>query len=133
MTGIEAALWGLFGGFAVEGLDLYVAVRRRGCWPWQTGKTGNPGKPREAGPLAYVVAEVIRLLVGGGIAWAAATSGQVSTPVAALAVGIATPLLVERLTRFVPLPVETAERSVVAAPSNTALEENTTTKAGGQS
>lgn len=97
MTWIEAALWGLFGGFAVEGLDLYAAVRRRGCWPWRARG------PREVGVAGYFVAELFRLVIGSGLAWALAESRQVTTAVAALAVGAAAPLIVERLTRAIPL------------------------------
>lgn len=97
MTWIEAALWGLFGGFAVEGLDLYGAVRRRGCWPWQARG------PREVGAIGYFVAELVRLAIGSGLAWALMESGQVTTAVGALAVGVAAPLVVERLARTIPL------------------------------
>lgn len=97
MTWIEAALWGLFGGFAVEGLDLYGAVRRRGCWPWRARG------PREVGAAGYLVAELIRLIIGSGLALASAESSQITTPMGAFAVGIAAPLIVERLTRAVPL------------------------------
>ncbi|KQM03084.1 MULTISPECIES: hypothetical protein [unclassified Frankia] len=97
MPGVEVALWGLFGGFAVEGLDLYTAVRRSGRWPWRTGR------PREVGAWAYLVAEVVRLAIGAGLAAAAAASGQVTTAFAAVSVGIAAPLVVERLARAIPL------------------------------
>jgi len=97
MSWLDAALWGVFGSFAVEGLDLYTAVRRYGCWPWRVRG------PREVGALGYVVAELIRLIIGGGLAWAAAASGQLTSAVGALAVGVAAPLIVERLTRAVPL------------------------------
>jgi hypothetical protein len=91
------ALWGLFGGFAVEGLDLYTAVRRHGRWPWRDRKR------REAGPWAYLCAELIRLAIGAGLATAAAASHQVDTPMAALAVGVAAPIIIERLTHAIPL------------------------------
>lgn len=97
MAWIEAALWGLSGGFAVEGLDLYGAVRRRGCWPWRAGG------PREVGAVGYVVAEMIRLLIGSVLASALAESGQITTAFGALAVGVAAPLIVERLARAIPL------------------------------
>ncbi|WP_051054332.1 hypothetical protein [Frankia sp. QA3] len=97
MPGVEVALWGLFGGFAVEGLDLYTAVRRSGRWPWRTGR------PRAVGAWAYLVAEVVRLAIGAGLAAAAGASGQVTTAFAAVAVGIAAPLVVERLARAIPL------------------------------
>lgn len=97
MMWFHAALWGLFGSFAVEGLDLWAAVRRRGVWPWRVRG------PQEVGALGYLVAELVRLVIGGGLASAAMVSGQITTPVGALAVGIAAPLIVERLTRPIPL------------------------------
>lgn len=87
MTWIEAALWGLFGGFTVEGLDLYGAVRRHGCWPWRARG------PREAGAVGYFVAELVRLVSGGVLASALAKSSQVTTAFGALAVGVAAPEL----------------------------------------
>jgi hypothetical protein len=97
MTWIEAALWGMFGGFAVEGLDLYGAVRRRGCWPWRARG------PQEVGAAGYFVAELVRLVIGSGLALASVASSQVTTAFGALAVGVAAPLIVERLTRAIPL------------------------------
>lgn len=97
MMWIEAALWGLGGGFAVEGLDLYGAVRREGCWPWRVRG------PREVGAVGYLLAEVIRLVIGGILASALAESSQITTAFSALAVGVAAPLIVERLTRAIPL------------------------------
>ncbi|WP_152989870.1 hypothetical protein [Frankia sp. ACN1ag] len=113
------ALWGLFGGFAVEGLDLYAAVRRHGRWPWQRGRS------REAGPRAYLVAELVRLAIGAGLAAAAGTSGQITTPFAALAVGVAAPLVVERLSHAIPLEV-----SAVPAPADRASLEPDVVSAG---
>jgi hypothetical protein len=101
MIWIQAALWGLFGSFAVEGLDLYSAVRRHGCWPWRVHG------PREVGAAGYVVAELFRLVIGSGLAWAAAESGQITTSVGALAVGVAAPLILERLARSIPLSLMT--------------------------
>lgn len=111
MTWIEAVLWGLFGGFAVEGLDLYGAVRRHGCWPWRVHG------PREVGAVGYFVAELFRLAIGSGLAWALAESGQITTAVGAVAVGVAAPLIVERLTRAIPLT--DSERNPMAVPADT--------------
>ncbi len=108
----------MLGGFTVEGLDLYTVVRRHGCWPWQTGEA------REASRSAYLVAELIRLLIGAVLAGAAAKSGQVNTAVAALAVGIAAPLIVDRLSRVVPLSY--AEPTQTHAVPGTPLEPATT-------
>jgi hypothetical protein len=95
MTGLEFAAWGLFGGFAVEGLEFAAAIRRSGRWPWR-----NRGEP---GPLPLLASVIIRLSVGAGLAAAAGVANQVSGPFGALAVGVAAPLLVEQLARQVPL------------------------------
>ena len=95
MTGLEYAAWGLFGGFAVEGLEFAAAIRRTGKWPWR--KRGEPG------PLPLLTSIVIRLAVGAGLAAAAGEASQVSGPFGALAVGVAAPLLVEQLARQIPL------------------------------
>lgn len=89
--------WGLFGGFAVEGLDCYAVLRTCGDWPWRVKLEW------ESGPLGYGTAEVIRLSIGGGLALASAQSGQVTTAIGAAAVGVATPIIVERLLKGVPL------------------------------
>ena len=64
MVGVEAAIWGLFGSFAVEGLELYDSLRRKGKWPWKVDL--KTGKPPEVGLHGYAVAETIRLLIGAG-------------------------------------------------------------------
>jgi hypothetical protein len=81
--------YGAFGGFLVESLAFVAAIQQGGRWPWKI-----KGKPR-LGP--YLTAVVVRLLAGGGLAFTLAESGQVSGPVAAAAVGIATPVIVEKL------------------------------------
>jgi hypothetical protein len=90
VTGVEYAVWGLFGGFAVEGLEFAGAIRRTGTWPWR-----QPGEP---GPLPLAVSVVIRLAIGSGLAAAAGLAGQVNGPFGALAVGVCS-ALVGRATR----------------------------------
>ena len=90
-------MWGLFGGFAVEGLEFSAAIRRVGTWPWRL--------PGEVGLVPLIVSIVIRLAVGAGLAAAAGSAGQVSGPFGALAVGVGAPLLIEQLARQVPLTV----------------------------
>jgi len=97
MSRIDAALWGLFGSFAATGLDFRYAVHRHGCWPW------NIQNAREVGAFGYCLVELMRLGIGAGLASAAAASGQLPTEVGALAVGIAAPMIVEHLARWVPL------------------------------
>lgn len=95
MTLLIYAAWGLFGGFAVEGLEFTGAIRRTGGWPWD--QKGEPSK----GPMLASV--VIRLLVGAGLAAAAASTHQISGPIGAVAVGIAAPFLIEQMSRQVRL------------------------------
>ncbi|MEV4299396.1 hypothetical protein [Microbispora rosea] len=87
MSGIEYLLWGLFGGFAVEGLEFAAAIRRSGKWPWK--------RKSQITPLAASVA--IRLAVGSGLAAAAGSAQQISGPFGALAMGVAAPLIIEQL------------------------------------
>ena len=86
-----SGLWGLFGGFITDGLELWRLVRSNGgTWP---------GDCRS---VAFFVAESIRLIAGAGLAIAFGQSGQVSGPMGALAIGVATPLIVEKLTQQLP-------------------------------
>jgi hypothetical protein len=104
MVGIEAGLWGLFGGFAVEGLELYGAVHHYGRWPWKKLEAHcGTGKPAEAGLAGYAIAEVIRLLIGAGLAWAAAATGQIAGPLGALGVGVAAPTIIGQLAKSISL------------------------------
>jgi hypothetical protein len=50
-----------------------------------------------------------RLVIGSGVACALAESKQITTAFGALAVGVATPLIVERLTRAIPLTGSTQD------------------------
>jgi len=85
-------IWGLLGAFFVEALELVRAIQRVGGWPWDL--------PGEVGLGLYLTSVVIRLALGGGIAYAAGASGQVSTPLGALAAGLASPLIIEKLSKF---------------------------------
>lgn len=114
MTWLIAALWGLFGGFAVEGLDLYTAVRRYGRWPWQVKGLGKSAK--EPSCPAYVVAEMIRLGIGSGLAWAAFANHQITGPFGAIAVGAAAPYIIGQLTKGVPLTKESEQAELLPKP-----------------
>ncbi|MEY9895226.1 hypothetical protein ABIA31_008915 [Catenulispora sp. MAP5-51] len=103
MLGLTAGLWGLFGGFAVEGLEFYSLLRRDGRWPWQPPKDNSALDPAEVGLRGYLVGEIIRLLIGAGLAWAAASTGQISGPLGALGVGAAAPTIVGQLTKSIAL------------------------------
>ena len=85
------ALWGLLGGVIVDGLELWRVVRANGG-QW----------PKAYRTAAFVLAEAIRLGAGGALAVAFGLSGQVTAPVGALAIGVATPLIVEKLSQQLP-------------------------------
>lgn len=91
MGWVATACWGLFGGALVAGLDFIAVVGRIGDWPWRARKK------LRAGP--YVAATFVRLLLGAGLALAAGESGLVTSPLSAITVGVATPLIVEKLAR----------------------------------
>ena len=85
------ALWGLFGGFAVEGLEFAGAIRRTGGWPWR--QAGEPG------PVPLLVSVIVRLAVSAGLTAAVAASNQVSGPFGALTIGAGAPLIFEQIVR----------------------------------
>lgn len=105
-----AALWGLFGGFAVESLEFWKAVRRHQHWPWE-----SPGDGPNLGPLAYVIATALRLGVGAGVAVAAHTSQQNSSAWVAMLVGAGAPLLLEKAAALIPLAVQVGVTALTAA------------------
>ena len=87
----EALIWGLFGGFSVEALELTGAVRRTGTWPWKSSS--------EPGALAFGVVVLVRLVISSGLTVAAAESQQIGSAIAAVTTGLAAPLLMEQLAR----------------------------------
>jgi hypothetical protein len=109
MNWVGAALWGLFGGFAVEALEFWTAVRRHHRWPWE-----NPGDGPTLGPLAYILATALRLGVGAGVAVAARTSEQSATAWVAMTVGAGTPLLLEKATALIPLVLQVGVSALTA-------------------
>jgi len=109
MVGVVAALWGLFGGFAVEGLELHASLRHRGRWPWKHPSDAKPGEIPEAGAKGYIIAEMVRLIIGAGLAWATAATGQIAGPLGAFGVGVAAPTIVGQLAKVIPLTVSQQE------------------------
>jgi hypothetical protein len=89
------AVWGLAGGLCVEALALYSLIRKSRRWSWR--------RPIPQGLAAYVISVVLRAGAGAGLAAAAAGSGQVSGTFAAFALGVAAPLVVEKLSQAIPL------------------------------
>ncbi|BCJ48144.1 hypothetical protein GCM10010168_25040 [Actinoplanes ianthinogenes] len=112
MGALEAASWGLLGGLIVEVLEYSAAIRRSRGRPWR--RRGEPG----FGPS--LVALLLRLAAGAGLAAAAAAGRQISGGFAALALGVTAPLVVEKVlgragTHEIPpadqLPAGEADRS----------------------
>lgn len=114
MTAWDDAVWGLFGGFATDGLEFAGAIRRVGGWPWH--QRGEPG------PLPLAASVLIRLAGGTRHAAVAKSTGQVSGPFGALPVGVAAPLLIERLARHVPLTAAPTTTAIVPAPPNQSVD-----------
>lgn len=115
MTLWEYAIWGGFGGLAVELLQLYDAIRRTGDWPWR-----SPGEPRPA-VLAFSV--LIRVGLGVGLAVAAGDTNQVSGTLGAMAIGVTAPLLLQHMARQVPTPDRApSEDRAASAPAPIAEE-----------
>ncbi len=83
--------WGLLGGFIVDGMQFYRSVLKQG---------GT--LPQEYGTWVFALAELIRLGAGAALAVALGMSGQVTAPFGALLVGIAAPLIVEKLSQQLP-------------------------------
>jgi hypothetical protein len=96
MVGFVAGIWGLFGGFAIAGLDLKSSLQRRKCWPWQADEGSTDP---EISAAAYFTGEIIRMILGAGLAWAAAATGQVSGPLGAVGIGAAAPLILDQISR----------------------------------
>ncbi|MEU9397713.1 hypothetical protein AB0D86_48065 [Streptomyces sp. NPDC048324] len=86
-----AALWGLAGAAAVEGLALYQAIHRVKDFPWR--------KEGEARFPAYLVSVIIRVGIGAGLAAAFGASTQITGPLGGLVVGVAAPKIVEQMMR----------------------------------
>jgi hypothetical protein len=116
----QAALWALAGGFVLEGLEFSVLLRRHRCWPWQVDADTAGGAA--AGPLGYFLAEMVRLAVGGILG--AGFAGQVTGPIPALAIGVAAPAIVGRLTTYVPLPEAPPDLAVTFPPASASVAYN---------
>ncbi|MFI9150372.1 hypothetical protein [Streptomyces sp. NPDC053367] len=128
MAWLEGVLWGAFGGFAMEALDYIIAVRRWRRLPWNVGAStlsqgsragAHRTEPDEElpapGVLAYCVAGVLRIAVGGGVALActATAPGRMSAWLAVL-VGATAPVVLEKVTAFVPLVTRVGREGIAA-------------------
>ncbi|WP_125726889.1 hypothetical protein [Kibdelosporangium aridum] len=98
----QAALWALAGGVVVEGLEFAALQRRHHKWPWEVDAEVVRSDSTAAGPLGYFLGELVRLATGGILG--AALAGQITGPLAALAIGAAAPAIAGHLGVYVPLP-----------------------------
>ncbi|WP_436532066.1 hypothetical protein [Actinoplanes sp. HUAS TT8] len=119
---VDAALWGLLGGLAVEGLQFIADGRKVGAWPW----SAQDGPARSF----YLAAIVVRFSVGGILAGALGASGQIDTPIAALIAGISAPLTIERVAAQ-GVTLATANQGARQAPAEPAIEIPNQSVAGG--
>lgn len=104
MAEVAGGLRGLFGGFAVEGLEPYTELRPSGRQPEATA-TSRHWKGARTGPAGYAIAETARLFIGAGPAWAAAATRQIARPLNAPGVGIAAPTIIGQLAEAILLTV----------------------------
>jgi hypothetical protein len=91
MQWYELMLWGLLGGFLIDGLAFYRAV--------QASNGRVPARYKRWGTW---IAQAVRLVIGGGLVVALGRSGQVTTAAAAVAVGVAAPAILEKMSESVP-------------------------------
>jgi hypothetical protein len=89
-----AALWGLAGGACVELWNLNCLTRQPD-FAWR--------HPVPQGLSAYVTAVLTRLAIGTIVAAAAAASGEITGIWVAFGLGVAGPVVVQRLAGDVPL------------------------------
>ncbi|MGQ0574416.1 MAG: hypothetical protein ACT4RN_09450 [Pseudonocardia sp.] len=102
-----AALWGLLGAGLVEAFDLYPEVRRRRALPWRErgSRRRDPARPSAR---IYTLASSLRMVMGTGVAAAAGASNMITIPPVAVTVGIAAPLIIDRMTKQMPLSLPDA-------------------------
>ena len=103
------ALWGLFGGFAVEALEFTGAIRRTGTWPWHLRL--HPSEPNEPLAVPMLASVILRLSVSAGVVAALASSHQVAGTYTAIGAGIAAPKLIEQLLQQTSVGATRASRS----------------------
>jgi len=98
MQAWQGALWGGLGGVVVEAYDIVAVARATRRWPWL-----DPEKPSSEMTRAerwnafgvWLLAAIARIAAGGVVA--AAASSQVTGELAAFGLGVAGPLVLERI------------------------------------
>ncbi|MFJ2958446.1 hypothetical protein [Streptomyces sp. NPDC087270] len=97
---------GAVGGAMVTLVTLYQHLQTRSQWPW-TVKNG-PTKPM------YLTIEVIRILLGAGVAWGLAATDQLGV-FGAIVVGAGAPAILDKWQRTAP-GLAMPEQMTAAAP-----------------
>jgi hypothetical protein len=103
----QAALWGLAGGACVELWNLH-GLTRQPAFSWR--------HPVPQGLSAYVTAVLTRLAIGAIVAAAAAAGDEIRGAWVAFGLGVAGPLVVQRLAGDVPLAGGEEPRPLPHAP-----------------
>ncbi|KAF2779566.1 hypothetical protein STPH1_4233 [Streptomyces sp. OM5714] len=112
----------------MEALDYIIAVRRWRKLPWKVEasslRTNNqqfstsPEAVPELPPpglLAYCIAGILRISVGGGVTAAVTvTSPDAISAWLAVLIGATSPLVLEKITIFVPLVVQVGKEGIAA-------------------
>jgi hypothetical protein len=98
MEALPGAMWGVIGGAVVEAYDLVAVARATRRWPWLA--LGKPAKKTTRAERwnafgVWFLATITRIAAGGGVA--AAASSQVGGELAAFGLGVAGPLVLERI------------------------------------
>jgi hypothetical protein len=96
----EYALWGAFGGVAIETIEILGATKRVKALPWRV--------PGEVSAAAMMFCIAIRLALGAGLAVVLGQSGQISGGLGAMTAGVAAPLILEQMSKQIPAPMATA-------------------------
>ena len=87
----SACLWGLLGAALIEAWDLYGLIHEVKGFPWRQGD--------QLKLAPYLVATMIRLGVGTGLAAIFADAHQVAGALGAASVGIAAPKILQEIAK----------------------------------
>jgi hypothetical protein len=147
-----AAAVGAAGGACIEAVDIIRAIKWHRQFPWdvQSDTVDPPRRRADVRPgeehlpapgwLAYCVAAVLRLLMGGVVSGVvAATYPQSANPLVAFLVGLGALSALQQATTLVPLMVKSAARAAFgdmiegAQQQTQALPQSTQSTGPGQS
>lgn len=91
MCPLDVFLWGLFGGFGAEVVVVFALRHKR---PQEF--------PHWLKSWPYYIVSVVMVLIGGGIAFAHASSGTTLNAILAIQIGASAPLIFRKFTEAVP-------------------------------